>query len=281
MGTNPLQSPRATSSEYLARLFAEGSEPGRLLVLAAHPDDETIGAGGQISTWKDVQFVHVTDGAPPDRSDAELAGCRTREEYASLRRRELERALALAGVTSEQFLFLHFVDQEVSFRLSELAEKLQELFLELSPDAVLTHPYEGGHPDHDATAFAAHAACRELARRGQAPPLFEMTSYHNRAGIMETGEFLPCAGGLVLTRELASPKRRKKEAMLACFSSQRRVLQNFRLEAERFRPAPNYDFGQPPHPGKLFYEMFDWGITGQQWRMLAREALDELEATRE
>jgi hypothetical protein len=30
----------------------------------------------------------------------------------------------------------------------------------IKPDIVFTHPYEGGHPDHDFTAFAVHAACR-------------------------------------------------------------------------------------------------------------------------
>jgi len=45
---------------------------------------------------------------------------------------------------------------------------------------------------------------------------------------------------------------------------------------ERFRAAPVYDFTQAPHPGKLFYENFDWGMTGERWRDLAAEALNEL-----
>jgi hypothetical protein len=64
--------------------------------------------------------------------------------------------------------------------------------------------------------------------------------------------------------------------MLACHTSQARTLAEFRVEAERYRPASRYDFGAPPHPGMLWYEQFDWGITAARWRTLASEALAEL-----
>ena len=35
----------------------------------------------------------------------------------------------------------------------------------------------------------------------------------------------------------------------------------FPIAIERFRPAPDYDFTQPPHEGRLFYENYDWGMT--------------------
>ena len=49
------------------------------------------------------------------------------------------------------------------------------------------------------------------------------------------------------------------------------------FDAERFRPAPNYDFTRPPHAGQLFYEKFNWGMTGEQWRALAGRALQRLD----
>ncbi len=45
--------------------------------------------------------------------------------------------------------------------------------------------------------------------------------------------------------------------MLACFRTQAAILSHFDRQAERFRPAPAYDFTAPPHPGPLNYE--DWG----------------------
>jgi N-acetylglucosamine malate deacetylase 2 len=54
------------------------------------------------------------------------------------------------------------------------------------------------------------------------------------------------------------------------------MLRRVPLDVERFRPAPVYSFTEPPHPGKLFYENFDWGMTAERWRRLAAEALEEL-----
>lgn len=47
---------------------------------------------------------------------------------------------------------------------------------------------------------------------------------------------------------------------------------SFPIDVERFREAPEYDFTQPPHEGRLHYEYFDWGMTGDRWRSLASEA---------
>ncbi len=55
--------------------------------------------------------------------------------------------------------------------MAEVARRLAPLVARA--DAVLTHAYEGGHPDHDAVAFAAHAAARRAGR-----PVFEMPFYH-------------------------------------------------------------------------------------------------------
>ena len=49
-------------------------------------------------------------------------------------------------------------------------------------EQVITHPYEGGHPDHDACAFAARAAVRHSANKAK---LMEFTSYH--AGLYRLG----------------------------------------------------------------------------------------------
>src|SRR5205085_8052842 len=139
---------------------------------------------------------------------------------------------------------------------------------------VITHPYEGGHPDHDSTALAVHAACGLLLRENlPAPRVMEMTSYHNRNGAMAYAEFLGPNNGEVRTLALSTEERAFKQRLFECYATQRETLRWFPIELERFRPAPCYDFTQPPHPGQLYYEQFHWGIRGKNWRALAREAL--------
>ena len=244
---------------------------GPVALIVAHPDDETISAGGILSCIG--QLVHVTDGAPRAFGDR-------RREYARQRREELLAALKIAGVPAGKTRTLDYIDQEASLDLTGLARRIAEILQEFRPAAVLTHPYEGGHPDHDATAFGVHMAC---ALQNVAAPIYEFTSYHAAIGgagfqpgfqpAMQTGCFLPGQdpGEPVV---LSPAERERKTRMVACFVSQQEVLHNFAIGEERFRRAPAYDFTSPPHPGKLFYENFDWGITGERWRRLVEEALE-------
>lgn len=247
-------------------------------VIAAHPDDEIIGVGGHLALWKGVRILYVTDGAPRDMRDAVAAGCAEREAYAEMRHQEARAALAEAGISDEQVHELGFVDQDASLHLFELSLAVARFLKKFSLAAVITHPYEGGHPDHDATAFAVHSAAALLDLEcGKAPLAIEMASYHSRDGRMETGELLPVGqsvGEVVVT--LSKEQQSLKRRMLACHRSQTAVLRSFDVEVERLRIAPCYDFTQPPHSGMLFYEQFDWGMSGERWRKLASEALAEL-----
>lgn len=248
-----------------------------VMVVAAHPDDESLGAAGRMAVLRNPWIVHVTDGAPKDMQDAAEAGLATREEYAKARREELAAALRLVGIGMDRTRWLGVVDQEASLNMAGLAHRIADLFQELAPDLVLTHPYEGGHPDHDATAFAVHAARELLVPRGQpAPELIEFTSYHDQNGGMSFFEFLPCEGCEVRTMVLSPQVRELKRRMIACFATQQTTIAPFPVELERFRTAPHYDFTVPPHSGILFYERHDWGMAGERWRDLAGMARREL-----
>src|SRR5688572_29568601 len=89
----------------------------RIVVVVAHPDDEVIGAGGQLHRWPFVQFIHVTNGSPPSLEDARRAGCSTEHEYARLRRAEFDSALREIGVASSRSHWLGFLDQTAAFHL--------------------------------------------------------------------------------------------------------------------------------------------------------------------
>ena len=138
----------------------------------------------------------------------------------------------------------------------------------------MTHPYEGGHPDHDAVAFAAHAAYR-LAGPDERPALIEMPFYHAQDGQMVVGMFLPGPTDEVVV-PLGDMALLRKQRMVGCFRTQREMLRQFPLSPERFRMAPDYDFRQPPHAGALLYETFGWDIALADWRRRAAAALEAL-----
>jgi LmbE family N-acetylglucosaminyl deacetylase len=138
-------------------------------------------------------------------------------------------------------------------------------------DSVLTHAYEGGHPDHDACAFAVHAAIRRL----NGPAIFEFASYHAGPDGIRTAAFLD-EDSTVTTVNLGAAAEAAKQRAFACFKTQQDTLSLFRTDVECFRPAPGYDFRSSPHSGALYYEGFDWGITGAQFREQAALAIRHL-----
>ena len=271
-----------------ALLAAFRAPPGeraapRALVVGAHPDDETMGAGAMLPRLETggLEIVCVTDGAPRHRRSWGRQEFRTWDEYAGARLGELHRAMGVAGIPEARLHRLGLMDNETSFDMAALAYRLMERFQELAPEVVLTHPYEGGHTDHDAVAFAARAACRMLERDGAAAPaLVEFTSYHNEGGERVFGRFLPFDGAPESAVELSAEERDRKRRMFDCFQTQHGVLRDVPVRVEKYRPAPRYDFCSAPHAGRLRYERYPLGLRGKQWRQLAADALRVLRLER-
>lgn len=259
----------------------EGTSPPPLpatMVVMAHPDDETVGAGSRLPRLAQAQFTCVTDGAPRDGEDAARLAL-TPADYARERRLELQTVLVRCGIAPGQLRMLECADQHAALQLAALARQLAALFTGHGIAAVLTHAYEGGHPDHDATAFAVHAAAALVrARGGQEPGIVEMASYHRGPEGLRTCSFLPAREGElpVTTLQLTAAERDRKADLIASYVTQAATLRNFPLDCEAFRPAPRYDFREPPHPGTLNYELHPWGMTGEGFRKLAAEAVEEL-----
>ncbi|MDQ6718712.1 MAG: PIG-L family deacetylase [Gemmatimonadota bacterium] len=260
---------------------ADLTAPPKTMVVAAHQDDEVIGVGGRLPRLKsDVLIVHVTDGAPRDLKNAIEAGFSIREQYAAACQEEVREALEVAGLVADQSITIGIPDQEATLNLVALTRRLVELFDAYKPEIVVTHSYEGGHTDHDSTAFAVQGAWRMLRDAGaKVPVVLEMTSYHLRTGDRTFFEFLPWSEGEVWTVTLSEAERNLKREMFRRFRSQWSVVRRFPLQVERFRQAPAYDFTQPPAPGTLDYERFEVAIRGEKWREYAKNALNELGLT--
>ncbi len=245
-------------------LAAPAAPAPSTLVVVAHPDDETIGAGATLADLAGCRVLHVTDGGlggPPEE-----------------RRAEVTRALAIAGFQGQLLPCLGAGDQEAARRLVPLVHKLVPILRDDPPDLVLTHPFEGGHPDHDATAFIVSAAICALRRAGTvAPTVVEMTFYWWRDTQIVPYEFLPAEGHRVVTRSLNAEEHDRKTRMFGCFETQRNVLPDFLpIEFERFRVVPTYDFRTRPRDGDTFGKASSMALDA--WCRLASAALDELAA---
>src|SRR5262249_48836541 len=117
--------------------------------------------------------VFATDGAPRDEYFWKKFGSRTR--YAEVRHAEAKGALDEVGVS--RFIFLDIEDQTLYRNLSPAIAALRALARDFRPQALLTHTYEGGHPDHDACAFIGAVIGSALAL-----PVWEMPLYQRSQG---------------------------------------------------------------------------------------------------
>jgi LmbE family N-acetylglucosaminyl deacetylase len=236
---------------------------GRTLVLVAHPDDESAGCGALLQRMREPIVVVATDGAPGDRYFWGSYGSRL--HYASLRREEASAALASAGINEIVFLAgasgagEKFVDQELYCALGEVVSELSAVVNRYRPETVLTMAYEGGHPDHDVCSFLGAVLGRQYGL-----PVWEFPLYHRLAsGPMIWQRFLLPSDDEETVLQVAPAEAEIKRRMLSAYVSQGSFLAQFGLAIERFRPQPTYDYSEPPHPGKLNYETWQWPMTGR------------------
>ncbi len=254
----------------------EGPEPGeRLLVLAPHPDDETLAAGGllqrAIARGGRARVVFATDGEnnPWTQRLVERRFRIGREDSARFgrrRRREALAAIAELGLTAEEAVFLGLPDQAITDLLlagdEAAVDRLRSLIADWRPSlVVLPSPFDL-HPDHSALAVLIRLALARIAAGRPSPGLPSpggagaevaprLLSYIvHRSRAMRPGE---AAEGTGVARFEPTPreKERKRRAIL-CHATQLAVhRRRFLAYAEReeiFFPAEAGEARDEPHP---------------------------------
>lgn len=131
-----------------------------VLCVAAHPDDEVLGAGGTLARHAgnddDVHVCILSDGVTSRYDDASAADAEIER-----RRQRAERAADILGAT----VSLHGYPDN-SFDTVPLLDIVQTVEKEISdhnPDTVYTHHYGDLNIDHEFTCRAVTTATRPLA----------------------------------------------------------------------------------------------------------------------
>ncbi len=158
-------------------LANDGQPCTRLVVVAAHPDDESLGTGGLIAAAHDagltVYVVLLTAGeqSHPDSPTT------TSAQLAKLRLGEAEAALAVLAPDAP-LVFLGAADG----RVSEVEADVTAALVDLVGDGrrtLLVAPWaHDGHPDHEAAGRAAGAAARRTGARLAQYPIW---MWHHRS----------------------------------------------------------------------------------------------------
>jgi LmbE family N-acetylglucosaminyl deacetylase len=146
--------PVAQWADWVSQAPAWIPPSAHIVVVAPHPDDETLGAGGLIFTCAQaatrVTVVSVTDGE---------AACPEVPALDHVRRRELVSAMRELELAPADIFRLGLPDGG----LCACEVELQQSLARCIPDgAVIVAPFEfDGHPDHEAVARACRNAARE------------------------------------------------------------------------------------------------------------------------
>jgi N-acetylglucosamine malate deacetylase 2 len=227
---------------------------GRILVLAAHPDDETIACGGLLQRAAASLVVFAVDGAPPHYGFEKKFG--SLQKYSELRFAEASRALSfvprclILRLSRRDGTF--FLDQHLFLELPEAFDSLVTIAGEFSPDFLVSHAFEGGHLDHDACHVLARRAARTLNLQNLEFPLYwksgDGRDVFQRFRKNHEKEFV---------LQLSQEETRVKQRMLSEYRSQKNLMSVFRLDPEHFRPVcrdhpgptwPDYPFENRSKP---------------------------------
>ena len=144
----------------------------KVLVIAAHPDDEVLGMGGTIKklTKKgiEVKVVFMATGIFARRSndyvnkakyDVNKKTTKTMSKQMSDLRRDAKKALRLLGVRNIEFF--DFPDNEMDIISNlEITKKIEQLINQYKPDSIFTHTQHDINVDHRAIFNATITASR-------------------------------------------------------------------------------------------------------------------------
>ena len=174
----------------------------RVLVIACHPDDETLGVGGtmihHIQRGDEVRVCLLTDGVG------------SRHGQSDLQKECAEKACATLGVSD--VVFCNLPDQGLDgFPLLDVIRPIEGQIDDFAPQLVYTHFKEDANQDHGVAFRATIVACRPM----EETPVERLLSYETASST----EWAPPFAGSVFSPnvfvDISDTLDRKIDAMRA------------------------------------------------------------------
>ena len=224
--------------------MSAGREPGSLLLLLAHHDDEVFCAGRLERARRQGQRIRLlwatAGGFAP----------------ASRRQREGVEVARLLGLAADEHVSLGLPDQGATDHLAEIAAALRGMMQGVT--GVCVPAFEGGHPDHDAVNLVAARVC------AGGPPLDEFSLYCRRGRGVAVKRLFTTEPGPPERFLLGRAARDLRRALIRANASQLPELAALgglaaargRWKMEPVRRLPEHDYGREPGGERPLYEFY-------------------------
>ena len=142
----------------------------KILVIAAHPDDEVLGMGGTIKKLSEKNHVNlcvVSEGASAQYTDKKMI---------QVRKKSCEKSSRILGI--ENISFLNFPDMRLdSIPQLEINKSLEKIISKFKPEIVFTTPHNDLNKDHQKVFESTLVATRPFSNNVKEVMAYELPGF--------------------------------------------------------------------------------------------------------
>ncbi|MGI4749827.1 MAG: bifunctional PIG-L family deacetylase/class I SAM-dependent methyltransferase [Janthinobacterium lividum] len=229
---------------------------GTTVVIAPHPDDESLGCGGTIALLRQaglpVHVVFVSDGTLSHPNSRKYPA----EKLRQLRESEARNALKILNVDAAHASFMRLKDRSVPNPgepgFEEAASRMRQIFQLLQPNTILVTWEKDPHPDHRAAWQIINSVIANLEKK---PRILQYLIWIWELG--EVNDLIVNQSNNLFYIDIESVFTLKKNAIAAHISQVSRLIDD---DPEGFILSPEI-LAHFDHADELFIEHKDFAMS--------------------